>query len=392
MGKYSLSDYKKRKKRRIQKRNERRSHKNDKGVKLTSLTTKCKLYNERLQGTDLQSNDQSHEENTRENDINIQIIQAANEIETNTQTENELQRDTSNRAHRKRHNPANEHNHTINKSHDLSQEPRPNKRRHKNIDSCANTFYKKTKEGPIYCCVSCKRLLFRNSVVVFKPIKYNEDVTNIISELCNQNKDLAVHETPWICFTCHRALKRSKRPTQCVLNELSLDSIPDELLDLRPLEQRLISQRIVFMKLVALPKGGQKSIHGPAINVPTELKDVCTVLPRIPDNAHVVSFKLKRKLVYKGHYMHEYIRPLRVIKALRWLKQNNELYRDIQICEDWEQEWENADNEFWRAVTSQELVTDSNNDVCNESGSETNIGLDNTTANGNNTVQNMVSK
>ena len=165
-----------------------------------------------------------------------------------------------------------------------------------------------------------------------------------------------------------------------MLNKLSLDVVPDELLDLRPLEQRLISRRIVFMKLVALPKGGQKSVHGPAVNVPSRLDDVCGVLPRIPKNAHVVSFKLKRKLVYKGHHMHEYIRPLKVMRALRWLKHNNELYKDIRICETWEQEWQHVDNEFWTAIVqddfeneqSTKLTSETNNNPDCKSAAEPN--------------------
>ena len=128
---------------------------------------------------------------------------------------------------------------------------------------------------------------------------------------------------------------------------MALDPIPPELYDLRPLEQRLISQRIAFMKLVGLPKGGQKAIHGSAVNVPSKLNAICSLLPRLPPDAEVVPLKLKRKLVYKGQYMYEYIRPKKVMDALRWLKQHNPLYKDITICEDWENQWEEIDSELW---------------------------------------------
>ena len=126
-------------------------------------------------------------------------------------------------------------------------------------------------------------------------------------------------------------------PAQSWANGLMLTDPPEELHDLRPLELRLISQRIPFMKMVSPPKGKQKAIHGPAINIPTKLDDVCTLLPRMPSDAHILPMKLKRKLVYKGHYLYDFIRPQKVIGALSWLKANNPLYHNITICDDWEQ-------------------------------------------------------
>lgn len=72
------------------------------------------------------------------------------------------------------------------------------------------------------------------------------------------------------------------------------------------MEVSLISLRIPFMKMIALPCGKQRAIHGPAGNVPTDLHPVCDLLPRIPSQAQLVPMKLKRELCYKGHYMYEY--------------------------------------------------------------------------------------
>ena len=232
----------------------------------------------------------------------------------------------------------------------------------RDVKQCANRFYKKIKEGPIYCCVSCKRLLFRNSVLKFKADRYAKELEGTISQFLSEDSIHVSNEQFWVCHTCHNTLKRSKQPVQCQLNNLTLDTIPEELMDLRPLEQRLISQRIVFMKLVALPKGGQKSIQGPAVNVPSKLNNICTVLPRLPSTAHVVPFKLKRKLIYKGHYMHEYIRPDKIMKALRWLINSNELYKDIQICQNWEQQWSDGDHDLWQAIVTADSEPDRNHE------------------------------
>ena len=57
-------------------------------------------------------------------------------------------------------------------------------------------------------------------------------------------------------------------PTKTKANELTLDEVPQELSDLNSLELRLICMRIPFMKMIALPRGQQRSIHAPVENDP----------------------------------------------------------------------------------------------------------------------------
>ena len=158
-----------------------------------------------------------------------------------------------------------------------------------------------------------------------------------------------------------KCFEKGKVPTQGLKNNLTLEDVPFELKDLRPLETRLLCLRIPFMKLVALPKGGQMAIHGSAVNVPSKLQPIATLLPRLPDAAEVIPLKLKRKLVYDGHYMHEYVRPQKVMAALKWLKQNNPHYKDVDICLDWVSHWQKEEPDLWNAMVtpgSNEAVTD----------------------------------
>ena len=99
-------------------------------------------------------------------------------------------------------------------------------------------------------------------------------------------KHLESQNKQWICKTCHNALKRGALPAQAKAYSLDLDKVPDELSDLNPLEVRLISLRIPFIEMVALPCGKQRAIHGPAVNVPTNLTPVCTLLPRLPSHGY----------------------------------------------------------------------------------------------------------
>ena len=49
---------------------------------------------------------------------------------------------------------------------------------------------------------------------------------------------------------------------QTKVNGLQLSDVPPELSGLNPLELRLICLYLPFMKMVALPSGRQRSIHG----------------------------------------------------------------------------------------------------------------------------------
>ena len=202
------------------------------------------------------------------------------------------------------------------------------------------------KEGPDYVCVSCNRLMYRKTVQEFQVSKYDRAPSEFVV-----SESVRLQCKHWICKTCHNALKGGVLPAQAKANNLDLDNIPLELSDLNPLEVRLISLRIPFMKMVALPCGKQRAIHGPAVNVPTDLTPVCTLLPRLPSQTQMVPMKLKRKLCYKGHYMYQYVRPAKVLAALQWLKLNNPLYKDIEINSDWVSDAAENDSELWEALS-----------------------------------------
>ena len=88
-----------------------------------------------------------------------------------------------------------------------------------------------------------------------------------------------------------------------------------ELLNLTSLEERLIPPRIPFMQIRELPRGGQLSIHGNVVNVPSDVNSTVHCLPRPISESQSIPIKLKRRLSYKHHYLFQNVRPKRVLDA-----------------------------------------------------------------------------
>ena len=219
------------------------------------------------------------------------------------------------------------------------------------IDEAMNNFKRECKKQPVYICTSCHRLLWRKGVQKFSIDKYNKIRKEIIHLVLHEKYRLSsIDGSIYMCHTCHTTLKSGKIPAQSKGKRMALDEIPDELKDLNNLELHIICKWILFMKLVKLPRGKQKGIKGAAVNVPADLGPACNLLPRLPADAHIVSLKLKRKLEYKQAYLHDTIRPEKVITALHYLKNNNPLYADIKINEDWIRSWQDADNDMYNRV------------------------------------------
>lgn len=135
----------------------------------------------------------------------------------------------------------------------------------------------------------------------------------------------------YICNTCHSKAIQGKVPCQATVNNLYVDDVPTELRSLKKLEQIIIARRIVFEKIVVMPKGQQRKIKGAICNIPVNCDQTCNILPRPPERSGIILLKLKRKIQFKGHVYFEAIRPEFVMTALNWLKANNILYKDIQI-------------------------------------------------------------
>ena len=196
------------------------------------------------------------------------------------------------------------------------------------IDKRIKKFKELIMEGPYYICVVCNRCLYKRSVITFKIEKYESlNSTFYFSHI------LSFDSSQYICITCNRKLKSKKdqTPYQAVCNKLELYNFSQNLSDINRLEKVLIAKRLLFKKVVIMPKGNSPKIKGAICNVPVDSDGVCNVLPCPACSDGLLLLKLKRKLIYCSHVYFEPIRPHLVLELLNFLKENNFLYNNVTI-------------------------------------------------------------
>ena len=187
-------------------------------------------------------------------------------------------------------------------------------------------FREEITKGPYFTCVVCNRSLYRKSVLTFNETKYDVNVERFCYEKVN-----SYDGCQYICKTCDTKLKKKKIPCQAVWNKLQLFEFPHHIPCLNKLERVIIAKRILFSKIITMPKGQFRKIKGAICNVPIEADTICNILPRGIDSNGLILLKLKRKLCYRGHVLFESVRPDIVQTALNYLKQNNPLYNNVEI-------------------------------------------------------------
>ena len=161
------------------------------------------------------------------------------------------------------------------------------------VECAISTFHAEVKLGPDFVCTCCHRMMYRKSVIACNRANYTKGADVIQMVFSADLSYISFDGKQWVCRTCDRALKRGAMPLQAKANGLQLCPV---LSGLNALELRLICLRVPFMKMVALPTGKQRSIHGPAVNVPSKVDTICDVLPRLPSQTEMVPLKLKRKV------------------------------------------------------------------------------------------------
>ncbi len=198
-------------------------------------------------------------------------------------------------------------------------------------------------EMPGLACTVCHRARFKEQVRVCHRNKYPQTelvrrcFTGKYIHKCSPDcTDTSVYhdrkKKEWICFTCQRHLLKGNMPPQAAINNLWLDDIPNELKSLNALEMHLVLIVQPFMKIVPLPRGGQKGVRGQMVCVPANIQRTADSLPWTLDTNNLIRVKLKRKQQYKGHHLYMVVNQERVMSALKKLMEINPAYKGKSVC------------------------------------------------------------
>ena len=106
--------------------------------------------------------------------------------------------------------------------------------------------------------------------------------------------------------------------------------VPTELQNLTEVEEMLIARALPIMRVYIKP-GGQRGYSGHCVNLPQNVKELATSLPRYPKDLSVIIVKVKGK---DNSFRDVAVRREKVHNALLWLVQNNPHYAELEINED----------------------------------------------------------
>ncbi|XP_026111835.1 uncharacterized protein LOC113089574 [Carassius auratus] len=213
------------------------------------------------------------------------------------------------------------------------------------IQKAISAFRCQILHGPTFICTVCHRALFPNQVKMCNRTQYVKNVH--ITAFCLTGKYVHACDSAcsvpcavpderrqeWICHTCDSHLKRGSMPSIAAANRLELPPIPAELLELNVLERQLIAKIVPFAKIVALPKGQQRSVYGAVVCVPSEVEKTVNCLPRPNSESQLLQVKLKRHIKFRGYQHFHTVNMHNVLAALAKLKAMHSEYRDISISD-----------------------------------------------------------
>ena len=112
-------------------------------------------------------------------------------------------------------------------------------------------------------------------------------------------------------------MMKNKMPMQAQLNNMEPCPKFSKLDRICTIEFMLISQIIPFLFIVAKMKGAQHGLKVRCFLVPTNLKKIKTILPRLCYEEYLISLALKRRLTEKSGVNRQQIRPALINTALQ---------------------------------------------------------------------------
>ncbi len=195
--------------------------------------------------------------------------------------------------------------------------------------------------------------------------KFHKSVQYIVSHctVCQEAWPLkSKPRSPYVCSRCSRD-KKSPKKFSCE-NSMIPSPIPHELQNLTQIEEMLIARALPIMRVYIKP-GGQRGYSGHCINLPQNVTELATSLPRYPKDLAVIIVKVKGR---DNTFKDVTVRKQKVHSALVWLINNNPHYSEITINED-------ALNSLPENGVAPDLMTvETDNDIVSDDNCSADVG------------------
>ena len=156
------------------------------------------------------------------------------------------------------------------------RQTRMNNKNNMTSDDRLLLFKRDIVDGPNFVCFSCNRTLFKNQVKILN----SKDIAKLLTKLDENLIDevglggIGDKVELIFCHSCSQKINKKKLPSMNINNGLKLDDVPYELSSMSDLEQQLIAQLLLFVKIKKLPKTRMGAVEGKVISVPIECQDI----------------------------------------------------------------------------------------------------------------------
>ena len=264
----------------------------------------------------------------------------------------------------------------------------------KRADSDVNlaNFKKETEFGPEFICVCCHGSLFEKEVYDFNEKRRSLFTKNFLEDTCDfkdEFYDPRGKGRKFICISDFRIMTQNKKPPRSIKNGLEVDALklPKELADIDPLENTMIARSIPFMKIQLVPKSSIEKMTDRVVLVPIEPSDIIesiesTLLPRSMADSAVIAIDFKRMKDLKNNHLKGHVRPMKLVKALAYLKDcGNQYYNDVIIkCLFCPKQFDNEEKDVLDHIEKCQMDFQANEGVSeieNECGNENDIEIEN---------------
>ena len=161
--------------------------------------------------------------------------------------------------------------------------------------------------------------------------KFHKSVQYTVSQctVCQEAWPLkSKPRSPYVCSGCSRDKKSPKKFSS--ENSMIPSPVPNELKDLTQVEEMLIARALPIMRVYMKP-GGQRGYSGHCVNLPQNVTELATSLPRYPKDLAVIIVKVKGR---ENTFKDVRVRKQNVHNALVWLINNNPHYSELLINQD----------------------------------------------------------